>query len=173
MSFPRGSNKPPGLAVLEGLSVRVDATTESLVDLGYTLFSKKYREKIAHKKAQELFHRLKIKGYIEMEKRGKKAEYILTDKGRLKILKHKISYCKLLPKGEFVMVIFDIPESQRHLRDEFRWTLKRNKFIQVQLSVWASQQRVYKEIKDLVFELGLEKWVTIFYAHDLSGDLKK
>jgi len=108
-----------------------------------------------------------------MEKRGKKAEYALTDKGRVKILKHKIARCKSLSKGQYVMVIFDIPESQRRLRNELRWVLKQNKFVQIQLSVWASKQRVYKEIKNLVFELGLEKWVTIFYAYDFSTDLKK
>jgi len=167
------SNKPPGLAVLEGISSVVDATTESVVELGYILFSKKYRDEIARRKAFELIRRLKIAGYIEMEKRGKKAAYTLTDKGKVKIIKYKISQCKLLPKGQFVMVIFDIPESQRRLRNELRWVLKQNKFIPVQLSVWASKQRVYKEIKDLIFELGIEKWVTIFYAHDISVAFKK
>lgn len=173
MSFIRIPGNEPGLIVLEGLTELVSGTAEALVELGYILFSEKYRDEIARKKAQDLIRQLKIKGYIEMEKRGKRALYSLTDKGRVKILKHKISSCKLLPKGQYVVVIFDIPESQRSLRNEFRWSLKRNKFIQVQLSVWASQQRVYKEIKNLVFELGIEKWVTIFYAHDLSNELKQ
>ena len=140
----------------------------TVLETGFRLFSKQYRAEIARQRALQLLWNLKQKGYIEMKKRGKRAEYILSDKGRLKILKHKISKCKSLPKGKYVVVIFDIPESQRKLRDELRWALKRNKFTKLQLSVWASRQAVYKDIKDLINELGIQKWVTIFYASDLT-----
>lgn len=155
--------------LLQSLAVLAVMPPLLLIEASIRLFSKKYRDDIARKKAHELVWKLKSRGLIELNKRGKRAEYMLSEKGKMKLLKHKISKCKLLPKGRFVVVIFDIPEGQRKLRNEFRWILKQNKFIKLQLSVWASRQAVYKDIKDLINELGIQKWVTIFYASDLTS----
>lgn len=140
---------------------------DKVYDLVHLACSKKYRKEIARQRANELIWHLKQRGYIEAEKKGKQVVYILSEKGKIKMLKTQIARAKNLPAGKFLVVIFDIPQKQVKARDMFRGFLKRNKFEKIQQSVWVSHQDIYKILVNLVEELDIKDWVNIFYGSNI------
>lgn len=66
--------------------------------------------------------------------------------------------------GCWRIVIFDIPERQRVVRDLFRRNLKNWGFKQVQKSVWASKQPIYQEVVAEIKRLKIAPWVEIVEA---------
>ncbi len=79
-------------------------------------------------------------GHIKfVENKSGKKYLSLTPRGRLEFLKYqKVSFMK--PKiwdKHWRVVIFDIPEQKRRLRDIVRFHLKKIGFIQLQKSVWV------------------------------------
>ncbi len=167
MGIGANPKNDPTLFVLGALLEMTDFTISAVVDLGLRIFSQKYRTDLARRKAIELAWRLKQRGFLVNKKRGDKASFILADKARIKIFKKRLALCQKLPKGEYVVVIFDIPQKQKNVRDELRWFLKQNDFFKIQQSVWATDRRVYKELKDLINELGIGKWTNVFLAKNL------
>lgn len=63
--------------------------------------------------------------------------------------------------GKYRIVIFDIPEQKRLIRDLFRRNLKKWGFKHLQKSVWISKRDVYQKLSNYVHDLGIEKWVVI------------
>jgi len=84
---------------------------------------------------------LQKKGYVRHLAPRTSWKYELTDKGRELLERKKINTIKIeVPKrwnGKWCMVIFDIPESLRKARNEFRWKLHNLGFRYVNLSVWV------------------------------------
>ena len=74
--------------------------------------------------------------------KGKEGKYALTPKGWLKYARYYSSHLhkqsKTPQKGKGFIVIFDIPEKQRHFRDTFRRVLYALGFSQLQLSVFLT-----------------------------------
>lgn len=139
---------------------------DKVYDLVHLACSKKYRQAVARQKANQLIWKLKQRGYIEAATKGKKVVYVLSAKGKIKLLKKQIARAKNLPSGKLLVVIFDIPRRQGRARDVFRGFLKRTEFQKVQQSVWVTNQDVYKIITGLVDELGIREWINIFYGSD-------
>ncbi len=67
------------------------------------------------------------------------------------------------------MVVFDIPESKRKIRDFFRSFLKEAGFIRLQQSVWVSNKDIAEYIIDLVRSASAEKWVSVVEAVKISN----
>lgn len=96
--------------------------------------------------------------------------YILSTKGKLKVLRLKI---KKLAKKKFknncwLMVIFDIPEKLRKTRDIFRKTLYELGFEQLQKSVWITPYNVVKELNELIKNCNLEKFVKFLFVKEIQ-----
>lgn len=70
--------------------------------------------------------------------------------------------------GQWRIVIWDIPEQRRLVRDLFRRNLKKLGFAPLQKSVWISKRKVYDKLINYVKELGIEDWVTVIEASKLS-----
>jgi hypothetical protein len=85
--------------------------------------------------------RLKENGLIVFEKTGKGTFARLTQRGEEKLRKFKILGYKLQkPKKwdkKWRMLIFDIKEERKGIRDKIRFTLKRIGFLRLQDSVWV------------------------------------
>lgn len=64
------------------------------------------------------------------------------------------------------IVIFDVPEEQRNLRNALRYRLKEWQFQQLQKSVWVSKKDIIKELKVFLREMGIENWVKVFVASE-------
>ena len=66
------------------------------------------------------------------------------------------------------MVIFDIPEEKRIIRNLFRRNLKKWGFKHLQKSVWISKRNVFDKLESYIKDLGIEKWIIVMEVHRLS-----
>lgn len=67
-----------------------------------------------------------------------------------------------LAKQARLMVTFDIPEENSHLRRQLRQLLREWHFEQVQKSVWISQYDYGSVLVEAIEELGLGECVQVF-----------
>lgn len=68
--------------------------------------------------------------------------------------------------GRYRVVIWDIPERKRGLRDLLRRKLKEWKFTSLQKSVWVSRRNVTRQLRELIVELEMDRWVTVIESDD-------
>ncbi|HBT92583.1 MAG: hypothetical protein UV57_C0031G0001 [Parcubacteria group bacterium GW2011_GWD2_43_10] len=109
---------------------------------------------------------LKINHYITAEKIGKRFLITLTKKGQATTIVQRLRSAKIMAKGWYTVVIFDIPVSQSWARKQFRQLLKEGGFFLLQQSVWASNGNVYTVVVDFVKQAKLDKWVNVYRATD-------
>ncbi|OGM91513.1 hypothetical protein A2999_01920 [Candidatus Wolfebacteria bacterium RIFCSPLOWO2_01_FULL_38_11] len=135
---------------------------------------KDQQNKIIDKKVRQRFysmiHRLEKDGLIEKEQNKEGAFFKMTADGkkRLKFLRERKS--SAMPKAHyqasennnFVIITFDIPESERRKRDWLRLALKNMKFKFIQKSVWIGKVKIPKEFLDDLREFKLVNFVEIF-----------
>jgi phenylacetic acid degradation operon negative regulatory protein len=85
--------------------------------------------------------RLDKKGHILAIRQDKGWRISLSQRGREELLKYEHGLKKLKKigtwDGKWRLLIFDIPEQKRHLRDKLRSLLNQLGFIQLQKSVWT------------------------------------
>ncbi|MDP2632623.1 MAG: hypothetical protein Q8P25_02785 [Candidatus Curtissbacteria bacterium] len=113
--------------------------------------------------------RLKEKGLIEKKINEDKVILKLTNIGREWLLKNGPDY-NLEWDGFWRLVIFDIPESHRKVRDVLRSKLKSWGFAKWQKSVWASKKPLTKEIRNLVKELGVADWILVLESKNTGKE---
>lgn len=70
--------------------------------------------------------------------------------------------------GKWRVVMFDIPEEKRIIRNLFRRNLKKWGFKHLQKSVWISKRNVFDKLTNYIKDLGVEKWVTVIEADKFS-----
>lgn len=106
-------------------------------------------------------NRIKEKGLLEYEKsKDSKRVLKLTNLGKEAIgIEGEWD-------GKYRVVVWDIPEKKRRLRDLLRRKLKEWKFMSLQKSVWVSRRNVTTQLRDLINELEMEKWVTVIESED-------
>ena len=113
---------------------------------------------------------LKKKGYIRVKSLEPQEGIILTSAGMEKVL--KITLAKTEKKrrkdGKWIMVIFDIPERKRKMRDLFREALQVLGFKFFQKSIWVCPHDVLKEIQGIIQKYTLEKYVKIFLIQEVE-----
>ncbi len=120
------------------------------------------------------FKQLKEKGLVAFQTRNGNTTLSLTEKGatlveQLAIKKRPPSNGKKWD-GKWRVIIFDIPEKRRSVRDMLRIHLKHYGFIQIQASVWAYPfpcKNIVMLIKTY-FKLGSE--VLFLVVESLEGD---
>lgn len=121
----------------------------------------------------QLIRRLRKEGLIEKEKDLDQNKIILklTQKGKNYIqIENALNNEKW--DGKWRLVIFDIPESKRRLRNTLRQKLKEWGFKYWQKSLWASKKDVTKSLREFIHELGLSDFVLVVVTNDL-GHLSK
>lgn len=105
--------------------------------------------------------RLKEKGFVKAEKIGiDEIVFKLTDEGKTALLLNKLEEEDW--DGKWRVVIFDIPEQKRLVRDLLRRNLKKWGFKPLQKSVWISKKNVTNKLFDYICYLKIEKWVWVF-----------
>ncbi len=105
-------------------------------------------------------YRLAEKGLIIFVERGGKKSMELTARGEemVRIEKAKLAFSQNRPKRwdtRWRMVIFDIPERRRRVRDQFRITMQEIGFLKIQDSVWVYPYDCEDLVTMLKVELGL------------------
>lgn len=113
--------------------------------------------------------RLRERGLLEEEKKHEDRIILkLTEKGRDQVMLTRDNFLERDWDGKWRIVVFDIPESKRLVRDVFRNRLKGWGFIQLQKSVWVTKKNVIGSLRKFVKELGIDDWVIVFEARKID-----
>lgn len=133
-------------------------------------FKRKYQKKKARKEFSRLIYYLKKKGLIKIKNLEQKQAILITKKGAEKILKIKLKMTKRKkrPDGKWQMIIFDIPESKRHLRHILREHLRLLGYKMLQQSVWVCPYDVLKETEAVLRKYGLDGYVKLFLIEEME-----
>jgi phenylacetic acid degradation operon negative regulatory protein len=103
--------------------------------------------------------RLKEKGFIETNIDEKGLIFKLTDEGKQMLFLTEAEGKEW--DGKYRIVIFDIPEQKKLVRNLFRRNLKKWGFKPLQKSVWISKKHITEKLLDYVKYLKLEDWVMV------------
>ena len=117
-----------------------------------------------------MLSKLKRDGLIQNEGRGRLSLLNITSKGlaKLKVLKRQKKFLFPAPiyekeKGDqVIIVIFDIPESEKSKRNWLRSVLKNLNFEMVQKSVWIGKTKIPKLFLEDLGTLKIIEFVEIF-----------
>lgn len=110
--------------------------------------------------------RLREQGLIEETKLNNDVIFKLTQEGKDLI---NDTYEEKNWDGKWRIVIFDIPEEKRIVRNLFRRNLKKWGFKHLQKSVWISKRRVFEKLEIYIKDLGIEKWVIVLEVNRFTG----
>jgi len=129
---------------------------------------REWERKQARKNFSKLVHYLKKRGFIKIKNLEAKEAMILTKKGLKKVFK---VWAKNLEKkrrkdGKWIMIIFEIPERKRKLRDLLREYLQLLGYRMLQQSVWICPFDVLKETEAFLRVHSLDPYVKIFLIEE-------
>ena len=150
-------------AVLFTLEKAIDGYCR-LEDFAYHHY--RYRYGVPELKKSSLaqaLRRLRLDGYIEKDIKEGKIIFKLTTVG-----KDFLGIDNQDWDGLYRIVIFDIPENKRGIRDLFRRRLKEWGFKNWQRSVWISKKKVTDKLRRLIEDLGIGNWVAVIESGDKS-----
>ena len=97
--------------------------------------------------------RMTKQGWLESEKQGNKSYYYLTPRGEARIEEAGKRIFKLKPDewdGKWRMLMYTIPEENRHIRDELRKELLWSGFGSFSNGCWISPNNLEKEVNLLI-----------------------
>lgn len=92
----------------------------------------------------------------------------LTDRGKDKALWTKIKLIDEKWDGKWRLVIWDIPEKRKAVREMFRSKIKQLGFIQFQKSVWGCKKNCTKELREFIQKIGIGDWVMVIESSDIG-----
>lgn len=133
-------------------------------------FRYQYQKKQERRNFSRLIYYLKKKGYIKIKNLERKEAALITPKGAEKILKIKVrtKEGKRRPDGKWQMIIFDIPESKKHLRELLRDNLYFLKYRKLQQSVWVCPYNVLKETEAVLRRYSLDQYAKLFLIEEID-----
>ncbi len=99
----------------------------------------------------------------------------LSEKGKEKILKYKLGEMKIPQMSKWDqkwrMVVFDIPESKKKIRDILRFHLKKLGFFEFQKSIFIHPFECKNEIDFLIEFYNIRPYVRFITAEDIDNQL--
>ena len=125
------------------------------------------RDRIGRQAFYNAIRRMKKDGFIKVEKYKKEKRFTITEKGKLKILglNQKVKEWD----GKWRIVIFDIPERKRGLRDFFRAKLHELGFRFLQESVWICPYNIADQVEDLIVLCGVGNYIHYLVVEELDN----
>lgn len=143
-----------GAAIAPGVAVAVNAFAK--------LFPSRQRYEVSR-----TLTRLRRRGFVEEVTRGRHVvEYRITDRGREYLMQRELIRTEPeKPKkwdGKWRIIIFDIREKQRHLRDNLRTHLTRLGLYPIQKSAWLYPYPCDDLVRLIKADLGLDRNVQYF-----------
>jgi len=121
----------------------------------------KIKKELSKQKAVNTFNYLKRRGLIEVKREGHDVRIALTEEGKKRAGKYQIDDFEIeRPKKwdkKYRLIIFDVPNATRLIRDILRRKLKEWGFYPLQKSVWIHAFDCKGEISLLREFLGLNK----------------
>ena len=130
---------------------------------------RRYERRKARKQFSNFVSYLKRKGYIKIKNLEAKQGVMLTKKGMEKVLKVKLRTRprKKRRDKKWQMIIFDIPEKKRFLRDLLRENLRILDYKILQQSVWVCPYDVLKETEKIIRRYSLDNYVKLFLIEEI------
>jgi CRISPR-associated endonuclease Cas2 len=123
---------------------------------------------------QRAFRRLHEKGLVIIERAGQDTRVRLSEKGQAELARWTQQDATPPRRWDekWRMVIFDVHESRRHVRDRLRSILVQQGFRELQHSVWVYPYPCEELHVLLKTELRLGKDVLYIIADEIEGDAK-
>lgn len=143
------------------------------------LFKKMDRKYQTPTHLRKVVEKMRKQGYLSIKKYDGEEKVILTDKGQYELLKYKFKERKLqVPKKwdrKWRIIIFDIQEKRRLLRDNIREQIQRFGFYKLQQSVWVYPYECEELITLLKADCRMGKELLYIVADEIEGEnsLKK
>src|SRR3989338_401146 len=131
-----------------------------------------YEDKLVAQEARERkarLYELRLRKWIETKKIGERLLVRLTKQGWQRALRDQIRCTSVKCKDGICIVVFDVPESERHVRDALREILQSCNFTMLQKSVWVSRKDIIKPLCALLQGAKLERWVRILVGKELTS----
>ncbi len=125
----------------------------------------------------DVVHRLVAKKYLTFEKNSDRISVRVTEAGEAVLALEQSKMALRIQRkrrwdGRWRMVLFDIPERRRQLRDRLRATMKEAGFCRVQDSVWMYPYECEEFIALLKKQLTLGSSVLYAVIESLENDTK-
>lgn len=154
--------------ILEALETSIDGYIR-VEDFLYNthIYARGYDRPLKKSNLSLAIKQLREKGYIDKKKDGKKLIIKLTQEGKDQAIIEKLLQDETWD-GKWRVVVFDIPEDMRKVRNVFRARLKLWGFIPWQKSVWVSKKDVLIVLRKYISEIGIKNWVKVFVSDNLE-----
>lgn len=138
---------------------------EGDLDAVYGLFPR-----VSKKEVYDALYRLKTQGYVEMKKVGRNSKIELTEDGAALSMQQNPTR-----DGVWKLIIFDIPEKKRKVRDHLRSRLITLGFKKWQTSIWASPYVIPQNIEEELNALSEKLFIRLIKTKDINNtsDLEK
>ncbi|OHA63845.1 MAG: hypothetical protein A2843_02355 [Candidatus Wildermuthbacteria bacterium RIFCSPHIGHO2_01_FULL_48_27b] len=129
---------------------------------------KEYERRKNRRSFSQFIHYLQTKGYIKIKALGGTKGLVLTPKGAEKVLRvrRKMLKRKKRKDGRWIMIVFDVPEKKRVLRQILRATLVDMGYEKFQQSVWVCPYDVFEETEKIIREYHLIPFVKLFLIEE-------
>lgn len=143
-------------------------TAPNLLKLLKPLVKKRHYKSLYPSGVKSRLRSLVKQNLVSISYKGDKTIITLTNQGKRKILAYSLDNLKIKTQKEWDskwrVVVFDIPEKKRTIRNVFRQKLKDLGFAEFQKSVWAHKYPCLEEIAFLVHLYEIRPYVTYFEA---------
>jgi phenylacetic acid degradation operon negative regulatory protein len=92
----------------------------------------------------------------------------LTNLGKEKVLFSVLKEEGQIWDKKWRLVIFDIPEKRRIVRDVLRYQLKQFGFVPLQQSVWVTKRNCTDVLRNYIHKIGIKDWVTVVESDNVD-----
>ncbi len=92
----------------------------------------------------------------------------LTDTGKEKAVLAKLLLDDGKWDGKWRILIFDVPEKRRIVRDVLRSKLKNWGLVPWQQSVWVTKKNCTEPLRKFIEQAGIKDWVKLFEAENIE-----
>lgn len=110
--------------------------------------------------------RLKEMQMVRERVYAKHIEIALTEVGLQEAFRLRVLRSDILPDHQDCMVVFDIPETEKRLRQQLRRLLTNACFIPIQRSVWISHFDVAEALATLFKNQKTSGWIRVFIVEE-------
>jgi len=145
-------------------------TTKEIIYPSLYDLKNRYKRKQTKQQLSQLIYYLKKNDYIRIKNLEQNKGIVLTKKGREKVLKIKLKTSKKKKRSDrkWQMIIFDIPEEKRYLRDLLRKKLYSLEYIMLQQSIWICPYDISKETEFILRKYSLDPYVKLFLIEEMT-----
>ncbi len=124
---------------------------------------------------RDVIKRLEKEGFIKIRHLSNgKTEISITQNGYTKVLKYNLGTMQLINKKKWDkkwrLILFDVPEKRKAMRDALRRKIKELGLLKIQQSVYVYPYQCEKEMEFLISYFKIRSFVKYFTIERFNGD---